>query len=212
MSKAEEQETGQSFASIILYACVHFIGKTYAYQFLSNILRRNQHHLWLTLHLRYVCSLSMCGECILSDHDDICLKPVLTRRGLKYVSRHRQERIRAIAEYICTPDDGRDRASSSSTSSNTSSVPGTDNGEATPLHPQYRSGDANNSSSAKGKQREAVMTGRGSRWDIVCLQELWCSEDWEYILARARESGSGLVHGRYFYRLVPCSLLLRSRI
>lgn len=116
---------------------------------------------------------------------------LLFHRGLKFVSRKRKERIRAIAEYICTSP------SSSSTSSIDSEASRSEN---TALHAsRIRS---NTTGVASGSHSNTP----GSRWDVVCLQEVWCSEDWEYVKNRARESGSGLIHGRYFYRLVDLFL------
>ena len=112
-----------------------------------------------------------------------------TSRGLKFVSAKRTERIRAIADYICQP-----AAQGESPTSSTASR----DGESLPL-------SASNTSQSNDHQTGSRMHSEGtagSRWDIVCLQELWCSEDWDYVQARCKHSGSGLVHGRYFYRCV----------
>lgn len=136
-------------------------------------------------------------------------------RGLKYVSKYRVERIRAIADYICLPKHlhenatgaaqnglSLDRAgltdtwrSEATTSSNSNDSNITDD-EGAPLNKAQRT---SRTSKNNGTARPEHVQN-DSRWDVVCLQELWCSEDWEYLQERVKSSGSGLIHGRYFWR------------
>lgn len=157
-------------------------------------------------------------------------------RGLKYVSKYRQERIRAIADYISLPKDLHAHASASaqnglslnhagfggswnsqstaagSPSSQDSTSNGTDD-EGTPLRKPQNAASRGARDGNGGAAGTADAARMESRWDVVCLQELWCSEDWEYMQDRLKNSGSGLIHGRYFWRWAfPMLFFMRDRI
>lgn len=122
---------------------------------------------------------------------DVCFRGSCSHaRGLKFVSAKRKERIRAIADYICQ-----------SAQPESPTAASTNSGEADnlPLSTSYSTHHRQQQDGTTNGHADSVNAS-GSRWDIVCLQELWCSEDWDYVQARCKHSGSGLIHGRYFYR------------
>lgn len=172
----------------------------------------------------------MCGECAVVALECLSWSQYIDLnyycRGLKYVSKYRKERIRAIADYICLPKDFHEHTSASvqnglsldhsghsttwnsqstvaGSSSNGNNHDSTSNGtddEGTPLQKSQATFHSNGNTSNGSAGRGSDSTRNESRWDVVCLQELWCSEDWEYMQERLKTSGSGLIHGRYFWR------------
>jgi hypothetical protein len=104
-----------------------------------------------------------------SDHSSrIILNHITAKRGLKYVSKNRSERVSYFGDLLATGF--RSLAGSSSPSNSFISTDGVDlnspNGEHVPLY------------------------------DVVCLQEVWVEEDIRLLKRRAREGGLG--YARWF--------------
>lgn len=141
------------------------------------------------------------------------------------MSKYRRERIRAIADYICLPKhlhegssaaaqnglslshagfngtwNSSTSAAGASTGNNSASSNENDDDES-PLNKSKAFSEVRNVGNGNSSAASLYSdTQNESRWDVVCLQELWCAEDWEYVYQKARTSGSGLKHGRYFWR------------
>ncbi|GAA96490.1 hypothetical protein E5Q_03158 [Mixia osmundae IAM 14324] len=102
--------------------------------------------------------------------------------GLKFVSKDRQARVRAIGDILA--------ASGPSTSGSNDSRSST--------------------GSAKSTDALQSVSARSSGYDLVCLQEVWVRADGEHLKLRARESG--LIYSRFFYSgALGSGLLMLSR-
>lgn len=102
--------------------------------------------------------------------------------GLKYVSKHRKERLRAIADKLAGT--GNDTTNNNNSSSS----------KIIPLHECIK-----NTNMGGIIEEDAYPEGEGVidyDFDIVALQEIWCKEDWEYLLERC---SSKYPYSRLFY-------------
>lgn len=109
--------------------------------------------------------------------------------GLKYVSKHRKERLRAIADKLADTSNNNGNNGNNNNSNFSSS-----SSKIIPLHDCIR-----NTAMGGIIEEDAYPEGEGLidyDFDIIALQEIWCKEDWDYLLERC---STKYPHSRLFY-------------